>query len=70
MILNNKEKIEFVLSKINFYQDRLNESIDAADFLNNLGVQEKIEMNQKDIFKYTQAISVLQAEIEALTSQE
>lgn len=70
MTLNNEEKIEFILNKIKFYQDRLNESIAATAFLNNLGIQEKIDMNQNDILKYTQAVSVLQAEIQALTSQE
>lgn len=68
-MISNEEKIEFINKKINFYEDRLNESIIAVDFLNNLGIQEKINMNQDDINKYNKIISVLRLELQGLTSQ-
>lgn len=67
--MNNEEKLYLVNLKLNFWKERLQESIGYVESLNELGDQFKIDGNAKDIEKYSKIIEVLEIEKESLTNQ-
>lgn len=68
MIMDN-DKINLIQLKIDFFNDRLNESIEYKPMLEALGNELKIEGNNQDIINYTKIIELLNIEKETLTNQ-
>jgi hypothetical protein len=68
-MLSNNEKIEFLKLKLDFYKDRLQESLSCVDHLEESNNQLKIEINESDIIKYENYIINLENEIKYLTNQ-
>lgn len=68
-MITNTEKIELVQLKINFWTERLQESLAAVEVLNGIGNQFKIDGNNSDIDKYNKFIQALEQEKQALTNQ-
>ena len=51
--MNNDEKINEIERRLNFWQERLEESKNASNFLNELNDSIKINMNKEDIINFT-----------------
>jgi hypothetical protein len=68
-MLSNTDKISLINLKLEFWNARLQESINAIETLNGLGNQFKIDGNASDIDNYGKIIQVLETEKEALTNQ-
>ena len=67
-MITNEEKLYLVNLKLDFWQDRLQESNNAIPILNNLGNQIKIDSNLLDIDNYSRVILALEQEKTALTN--
>jgi hypothetical protein len=68
-MLSNTDKVSLINLKLEFWNARLQESINAIEALNGLGNQFKIDGNASDIDNYGKIIQVLETEKEALTNQ-
>ena len=65
--LDKDGKIEILQHKLTFWSERLNESINAIGFLNELGNQIKIDMNEQNIMNRQLIINALQKELDSLS---
>lgn len=66
--MENSDKIEILENRIPFWKARLKESTEAVDFLNELGDQLKISMNQEDIIRYSSILNYLENTLDELKS--
>jgi len=66
--MNNDEKINEIERRLNFWQERLEESKNASNFLNELNDSIKINMNKEDIINFTNIINSLQNALDELKS--
>ena len=64
--LDKDGKLEILQHKLIFWVARLNESTSAINFLNDLGNQLKIDMNEQDIKDRQSIIAALQQELDSL----
>jgi len=64
--LDKDGKLEILQHKLMFWVARLNESTSAINFLNELGNQLKIDMNEQDIKDRQSIIAALQQELDSL----
>lgn len=64
--LDKDGKLEILQHKLIFWVARLNESTSAINFLNELGNQLKIDMNEQDIKDRQSIIAALQQELDSL----
>lgn len=59
-MITKEDKVYLINYKLDFWRQRLQESIDAASFLENNGNRVKIDMNNQDITDYSNMITSLE----------
>ena len=69
-MINNEDKLYLINLKLNFWAERLKESNNSIQVLDDLGNQSKIDGNLLDIDRYTKIIEDLRQEKKALTNQD
>lgn len=68
-MITNDDKMYLIDLKIDFWEQRLQESNSSIPVLNDLGHQAKIESNLLDIDNYARIIEALNKEKNTLTNQ-
>ena len=69
-MINNQDKLYLINLKLDFWAERLKESNNSIQVLDDLGNQSKIDGNLLDIDRYTKIIEDLRQEKGALTNQD
>lgn len=68
-MISNEEKLYLINLKLNFWAERLQQSNNSIQLLNDLGNQSKTKGNLLDIDRYIRIIKALEEEKQALTNQ-
>jgi penicillin-binding protein-related factor A (putative recombinase) len=67
-MIAKEDKIYLINYKIDFWRERLQESINSVSFLENHGDQIKIDMNNQDIIDYSNIIMSLENILDELNA--
>lgn len=67
-MITKEDKVYLINYKLDFWRERLQESIESSGFLESHGDQVKIDMNNQDITDYTNIINSLENILDELNA--